>query len=125
MQSYFLDSLDSLDYCRNAISQKSWKLSSDQAMSMRIFSQKEADNIFFYQEQNVGNGVPFVTGMLSSWMEGMAKAYSKGPIIIDSTFGTNNLMVRQYQFFSSGCNRDSHCHPVLPTVSSPHYHGDG
>ena len=71
-----------------------WRYDSDQAQSLRCFSQHQRDNVLHYQELDYPAARPFEMVISNQSLLGLlAKHGHQRPLMLDSTFGTNNLKV--------------------------------
>ena len=72
-----------------------WKYDSDQAQSIRCFVKENPKNVLFYQEMTADGLTPFELAVSTPELLAlMVEHGDKRPLMLDSTFGTNNLKAR-------------------------------
>lgn len=77
-----------------------WKYDADQAQSLRYFSQHRTEDVLHYQEMRTSTDTAFEIAVSTpQTMLMLVKFGHKRPLIMDSTFGTNNLKVIPHTTF--------------------------
>lgn len=95
---------DDVANVRRLLDAGSWRLHPDEAQSIEQHYEQQKDNVFIYQRQqaepvpgkegSVLEGTPFILGLMTPTMRQWAIQHGNGrPLLVDSTFGTNHLMV--------------------------------
>lgn len=72
-----------------------WRYDADQAHSLRCFATHKESNVLHYQEMDVSVARPFELAFSNdSLLKLLVEHGHARPLMLDSTFGTNNLKVR-------------------------------
>lgn len=62
-------------------------------MSVNMWKLENPDSVFYYQNGNGTEGIPFTIGIQTPWQKTTLMKYGRdGCISMDATFGTNDLM---------------------------------
>jgi hypothetical protein len=83
------------------VDRETYMLSAEDAKSVQLWVQENADSVFFYQEIGVpiqggltGMNMPFTLGIQTPWQRDMMLQFGhEGAVSIDATFGTNEKKV--------------------------------
>ena len=78
------------------LTEATWRRSPEQAESIRLWTIAHAEQVVFYQQQEMisGDVQPFLLSIMDSWQEEQLLKYGdKGPLCMDATFATNNMKV--------------------------------
>ena len=88
---------------KELLARGTWKGDAEDAQAVDGWVKAQPDDVFIYQPQVTRPGPggkpvevqPFILGIQTDFMRKMAVKYgSRGPMVMDSTFGTNRMMVR-------------------------------
>lgn len=92
-RDYQITILDVFNIART-IDGLAWQYDEEQAQSVRCFVQASGQNVLHYQEMDADNDVPFQLVVSRPELLELLVQYGHGrALLMDSTFGTNNLKV--------------------------------
>lgn len=79
---------------RQGLDEAEWKFDKDEAMSLRLWAQENANNVLVYNERATASNIdisPFQMAVSTNEQIQLAVKYGKNrPFLLDSTFGTNS-----------------------------------
>ena len=93
-RDYFLSPMDIENLGRFG-KELNWKFSSNDSQSIRMWTERNQNSFFFYQEQKEAVQQPFILGIQTPWQKSMMLKYGKPMALCGETMGLGSRRNRQ------------------------------